>query len=130
MIECACAIFVRDGRILPGKRSPERASCPDCWDVIGGHVEPGETVEEALVREAQEETGLTPLRFVSAGRLQRKAVHHFFTVFDWRGGEPKLLGDEHTVFGWFTIEEACALRPLALPEYPSFFRGLQVSNSA
>jgi 8-oxo-dGTP pyrophosphatase MutT (NUDIX family) len=127
MIHCACAIFVRDGRILLGKRAPHRASCPNCWDVIGGHVEPGETIEQALVREAEEETGLTPLRFVSAGRLQPRAVHHFFMVFDWRGGEPSALGDEHTELAWFTIEEACALDPLALPEYPSFFRGLRIS---
>ena len=129
MIHCACAIFVRDGRILLGKRSPHRTSCPDCWDVIGGHVEPGEMVEQALIREAEEETGLTPLRFMPAGRMDRaKAVHHFFTVLDWRGGEPRLLGDEHMELRWFTIEDACILDPLALPEYRSFFRTLQISH--
>ena len=28
---------------------------PDHWDLIGGHVEEGETPEEALVREVKEE---------------------------------------------------------------------------
>jgi len=28
---------------------------PDCWDLIGGHVEEGETPEEALIREIKEE---------------------------------------------------------------------------
>jgi 8-oxo-dGTP pyrophosphatase MutT (NUDIX family) len=129
MLHYACAIFVRDGRILLGKRAPHRTSCPNCWDVIGGHVEPGETVEQALIREAEEEIGLTPLRSVPAGRVDRaKAVHHFFIVHDWRGGEPRLLGDEHTELGWFTIEDACALDALALPEYRSFFRTLQISS--
>jgi 8-oxo-dGTP diphosphatase len=128
MIQCACAIFVRDGRILLGKRSPHVSSCPGCWDVIGGHVEASETVEQALIREAEEEIGLTPTRFVPAGRMYRKAVYHFFLVSDWRGGEPALLGDEHTELGWFTLEEASALHPLALPEYPAFFRSLQISD--
>jgi len=128
MIHCACAIFVRDKRILLGKRSPDRSTCPDCWDVIGGHVEPGETVQQALIREAEEETGVIPLRFVLAGRLQYEAEHHFFTVFKWQGGEPRALGNEHTELRWFTIDEACALNPLALPEYPTFFRTLQILN--
>ena len=128
MTHCACAIFLRDGRILLGKRSPHLVSCPNCWDVIGGHVEAGETVEEALIREAEEEVGLTPTRFVPAGRMTLRAVHHFFLVWDWRGGEPVVLGDEHTELRWFTLEEACALDALALPEYPSFFRTLQISK--
>ena len=32
---------------------------PDCWDLIGGHVEEGETPEQALIREYGEELGLT-----------------------------------------------------------------------
>ena len=32
---------------------------PNCWDLIGGHVEDGETVEEALIREVKEELGIT-----------------------------------------------------------------------
>jgi 8-oxo-dGTP diphosphatase len=31
---------------------------PDHWDLIGGHVEEGETPEEALVREVKEELGI------------------------------------------------------------------------
>jgi 8-oxo-dGTP diphosphatase len=32
---------------------------PNVWGLVGGHVEPGETVEEALVRETEEEVGET-----------------------------------------------------------------------
>lgn len=59
----ACAIFVRDGRVLLGHSSPERVYYPDVWDLIGGHVRDGETPEAAMVREASEEVGCVPTTF-------------------------------------------------------------------
>ncbi len=43
----ACAIFFRDGRILLAKRSAHEAAYPNCWDVVVGHAESSETVEQA-----------------------------------------------------------------------------------
>jgi 8-oxo-dGTP pyrophosphatase MutT (NUDIX family) len=46
-----------DGRLFFQRRSPHRRLFPNCWDIVGGHLEPGETIEEALHREVVEETG-------------------------------------------------------------------------
>jgi len=131
MIRGACAIFLRDGRLLLARRSPLKRFYPDCWDRIGGHVEPGETIEQALVRECREEVGVEPARFGPAGRVTlpeatavAEATYHVFRVTQWRGGEPRMLGDEHTEIGWFTVEEACTLEGLALAVYPALFRRL------
>ncbi len=57
-LRCAGALVVDDdGRIFFQRRSPHRRLFPNCWDIVGGHVEPGETIEEALHREVTEETG-------------------------------------------------------------------------
>jgi len=45
MIHCACAIFVRERQLLLAKRARRKTVYPNCWDLIDGHVEPGETVD-------------------------------------------------------------------------------------
>jgi 8-oxo-dGTP diphosphatase len=52
-------LFDRDGRLLIYLRDnkPE-IPFPDHWDFFGGHIEEGETPEQALVREVGEELGV------------------------------------------------------------------------
>jgi RimJ/RimL family protein N-acetyltransferase len=51
--------LIRDSRnrVYAQRRSGSRKLLPGIWDVVGGHVEPGETLEQALAREIEEETG-------------------------------------------------------------------------
>lgn len=60
------------GRIYVQQRAPNRALFPNCWDVAGGHVEPGETLHQALAREIAEETG-----------WRLREVLHLLDVYDW-----------------------------------------------
>lgn len=62
MIEIAQALlFDRDGKLLIYLRDDKPSiPFPNHWDLIGGHVEAGETPEEALCREVREEIGFTP----------------------------------------------------------------------
>lgn len=54
MLQVVAAILEREGRVLIGRRKPEQ-SHPLQWEFPGGKVEPGETPEQALVRELAEE---------------------------------------------------------------------------
>lgn len=47
----------RNNRVYIQRRSLQRRQLPGAWDIVGGHVEPGETTESALAREVSEETG-------------------------------------------------------------------------
>ncbi len=125
----ACAIPVKDGRILLGKRAPHRKAYPGCWDVIGGRVEDGETVEQALHRELGEEIGIVPVAWeglcsvVDTGPQERgEATYHMYVVHAWTGDGPAMMNDEHSTLAWFTVAEACALPGIALDAYRAVFR--------
>jgi mutator protein MutT len=124
-VRYAGAILLSGDTLLLGRRAAHR-SYPNCWDVIGGHVEPGETLEQTLLREVEEETGVTPIKFAKLTSLQAGEVAlHIYRVDAWTGGDPTLRGDEHEELRWFTIEAACSLSNLATPEYVRVFRGLR-----
>lgn len=57
-IDVAVGVILRpDGRLLLGQR-PDDKPWPGWWELPGGKIEPGESVEQALVRELQEELGI------------------------------------------------------------------------
>jgi 8-oxo-dGTP diphosphatase len=125
------ALFVKDRAVLLARRSAWRTNYPDRWSFPGGHVEHGESLEEALIRELQEEVGVRPLAFREIGalveptpRINGNVVYHFFKVTEWSGGEPRILGDEHVAIRWFSIDAACAVPDLALREYAAILHKL------
>lgn len=53
-------VFNKDGALLLQKRSMNKDVAPGKWDTsVGGHINAGETIEEAVRREMEEELGIT-----------------------------------------------------------------------
>lgn len=68
VVPCVGAVVVDDaGRLLLIRRG--HAPSAGLWSVPGGHVEPGESLSEAVVREVREETGLDVHPGTVVGRL-------------------------------------------------------------
>ena len=104
------AVLIHEGRVLLVRRG--KAPLRGRWVVPGGTVELGETLEQALVREVEEETGLTvkPTEVVAVfDRIQRAAagVEYHYVIIDYLcdyvAGDPRAGSDA----------EAVALVPLA-----------------
>jgi 8-oxo-dGTP diphosphatase len=124
-------LFVRDGMVLLTRRSPRRSTYPGLWSFPGGRVEQNETLTDALVREAREEVSITPTAFTFVGLIvdpnapkTDPSTYHLYIVSSWEGGEPTLVGDEHTELHWFKLDDALQLVDLALNEYRAIFRDM------
>lgn len=105
------------GRIYVQRRSKQRTLFPDCWDIVGGHVDAGERLLDALAREVLEETGW---RLVSLGPVVE--------ILDWSAADgvsrreidllvqvqgdltnPYLEPDKHSEGRWLKPSELPAL---------------------
>jgi len=82
------AVVVHDGRLLVIRRA--RPPAAGAWSVPGGHVEWGETLEAALVREVHEETGLTVRCGPPVLWAERIHADHHVVILDFRA---ELVGD-------------------------------------
>jgi 8-oxo-dGTP diphosphatase len=116
----AGGVIVCAGRVLLGRRAATRSFYPDVWDIFGGHLEPGEGPEQALMRELEEELGIVPTSW-SPLATQHVLVHDptgvgqasltlfLFCVTAWSGTPSNRQPHEHSAIGWFTLTQVAEL---------------------
>jgi RimJ/RimL family protein N-acetyltransferase len=101
--------LIRDGRnrVYVHRRSPDRRLLPGTWDIVGGHVEPGESPEGALAREIEEETGwrLRRIEAVLAGwewTVDGVTRHETDYLVEVNGDltAPRLEAGKHDAYDW------------------------------
>jgi 8-oxo-dGTP diphosphatase len=109
----AAALVDSDGRVLIAQR-PEGKQLAGLWEFPGGKVEPGETPEAALIRELDEELGITvkhaclaPFVFASHTYETFHLLMPLYLIRRWEG-EPE--AKEHAALKW--------VRPNDMSQYP------------
>lgn len=80
-------VFNRNGELFLQKRSETKDIQPGKWDTsVGGHVSPGESILEAVKREAEEELGLKDFepifetRYIWESERERELVSSFSVI--------------------------------------------------
>ena len=101
--DAVAVLIIKDGKILCAKRNDSEFLCGP-----GGHIEDGETYEQAVVREAQEEFNITPLNILPLGCYKCTTGLYcnsklYFT--DQYIGIPKADGIEMVDARWLSLEE-------------------------
>lgn len=118
------AVLVHEGRVLLIRRGKEPLR--GRWVVPGGTVEVGETLEDALVREILEETGLVvrPREVVAVfDRIERdgEGVRYHYVIIDYLceyvSGTPRAASD---------AEDVAFVSPAELPAYQLPEKALEV----
>jgi 8-oxo-dGTP pyrophosphatase MutT (NUDIX family)/2'-5' RNA ligase len=100
-------------RVLLGLRTRDRGRrYPGAWDAIGGKPDEGESLLEALSREAREEAGIEPLDLTALGCFHdgdRADAYYLATA--WNGRPSNREPSEHSELDWVPLHEAAG-RPL------------------
>ncbi len=103
LLVAACALVDSDNRILLAQR-PQGKELAGLWEFPGGKIEPGETPEETLIRELQEELGITtripclaPLTFASH---TYETFHLLMPLYICRRYEGIPVGQEGQAIKW------------------------------
>ena len=100
-IYAAGTLIVADGNVLFLRRG-NGGDHPGEWAFAGGHIEAGETPEEAARRETQEETGYEPHKLIELGKSDDGAAE-FTTFYHECRPFDVALSDESTEYLWSPI---------------------------
>jgi 8-oxo-dGTP diphosphatase len=113
LLVAAAALVDGDGRVLLCQR-PQGKSLAGLWEFPGGKLEPGETPEACLIRELDEELGITvaesclaPFVFASHGYDSFHLLMPLFLCRRWTG---VVQTRQHEAHAW--------VRPNQMADYP------------
>ncbi len=116
-IRATLTLFIKDGKILLGEK--KRGFAKGTLNGIGGKQDPGETIEQAMVRECQEEIGATPINYEQVGRIDfnlwYKGEHanmemYIYNCYEYSG---EIEETEEIIPAWYNKNEIPFERMLA-----------------
>lgn len=117
-------IVAHNGKILCGIRANDTGSGLLCGP--GGHIEEGETPEQAAIRESQEEFGITPTELVEIGlgpaEPETGITPHVFLCTAYKG-EIETRDGEMRSPQFLSLDEIMQMKAAL---FPPFFDGLEV----
>ena len=147
VVEVAAAVMLRDdGRAFLLAQRPQGKVYAGYWEFPGGKVEPGESVRQALVRELQEELGITVT--AASPWLTRQFTYphatvrlNFWRVTAWNGEIGITAPLEHSAVAWQQCGSPATVAPilpandpilkaLALPTVMAITNGAELGEDA
>lgn len=115
--QCAEAFIYEGGKVLIARRAESEGVLVGYWEVVGGGVEDGESVEEAVVREACEESGLKivcgdTFHNFSFNLTDGTPMNSYAFMCTASGITDVILNEEHDEYRWIGEEELDSVEPM------------------
>jgi len=105
-------VIKTDGRWTLVKQAPDRQDANQFVSPVGGHVQAGETEDEALIREAKEEFGLDSnfsYKLIGKKIFNREIIgrkeNHYFILYEITSDKEPILNEESIGFETFTTKQ-------------------------
>jgi len=134
IVDVAAAVMLRDnGRAFLLAQRPAGKVYAGYWEFPGGKVEPGETIRQALIRELQEELGIT-VTDCSPWLTRQFTYPHatvrlsFWRVTAWEGEIGITAPLEHAAVDWQKTGEAATVAPI-LPANDPILKALSLPTT-
>ncbi len=123
--DCVSFILVDSGNILLEKRSETKETDPGLIAIPGGHIEEGESKEQALIRELNEELNVFPESYGYLCSLYHPTTElqliHYYVVTKWSGEMRVQEADEIVWYSSVSAPLSIEADQLALFEYQCRF---------
>lgn len=131
-IKTTLTLFVDGNKLLLGEK--KRGFAKGTLNGIGGKQDPGESIDEAMIRECQEEIGVTPVDFEKVGRIDfdlwykgEKANMEMY-IYKCHKFDGKIQETEEILPAWYDMDKIPYERMLAddLLWLPSVLKGNKI----
>jgi len=109
----ACVFLHKNSKVLIAKRADTKTFLPGVWELVGGHIEFGETVIEGLKREVKEELNIEvqisrpyyEFTYVTDDKLEHVVEIEYLATLKDPNQEIVVKPDDHSDFAWITEDE-------------------------
>ncbi len=108
-INTTLCLIIRDGKVLLGQK--KRGFAKGTFNGIGGKQDPGETIEQAMIRETQEEIGVTPINFEQMGFIhfdmwyKGEHANMYLWIYVSKDFEGEIVETEEMKPQWFKLDK-------------------------
>lgn len=108
-METTLILLKKEDKILLGRK--KRGFGAGKYNGVGGKIEPGETIEEGMIRETQEEINVTPTKYEKMGEVEfieffkgkkLNVIFHLFLCTEWEG---TISESEEMDPKWFKVDQ-------------------------
>ncbi len=112
------AFIIWDGKALIAKRADNDNYLPGYWEQVGGKADPGETHEQAAIREVKEEAGIRiqPIRLYNTYEYTHRTMGpmcEYAYLCKIAGDSTVTISEEHSDYKWITPEELEQIQPMS-----------------